>query len=466
MPKCNRQLQVKMESTVHKDETMPLRSSTFMDDDTDLGEDFYAKRDDMKQNKFSVKSQVNYIKHTEEISIDKIMHYRETHASIEGNKRLFSTKKDRTEKKRQIAGGTLGDPTFDHENDMQITNRIGFSTEGWGEPSKGFVKDGKVTKVMKKKQGKYGPKELQAYFNALVVGGANFVLTSESDGAGLRKSDMSGEQLVSKFTEDFKTSKPLLDPPIVSGTMGGSPWSKVFSGNFGSAAYASSAEASAKRLGSMDHYQVKSGFLFPGKLDAVTKILAKETCAFVGAVGLGKKAVKKAIKKLEKRGQTLTSNQIEFSLTNRKALKSGLIATCNDIGVTPLAINPLDGGLASGMYTALKPGGGFSKRKLGKYQSLHQAMDAIAVKAKSRAKKRLQKSAEGSRKSKDPDANVITPHVTTKQVALNYIIAKGAVPILPVRTEEDVKDILGCIGWSLTDSEVNILDNAAAVCGL
>lgn len=50
--------------------------------------------------------------------------------------------------------------------------------------------------------------------------------------------------------------------------------------------------------------------------------------------------------------------------------------------------------------------------------------------------------------------------MTTAQVAINYVVAKGAVPVPGINTAKEAEELLGCIGWGLTDEEVAILDNA------
>ena len=44
--------------------------------------------------------------------------------------------------------------------------------------------------------------------------------------------------------------------------------------------------------------------------------------------------------------------------------------------------------------------------------------------------------------------------VTVAQVALNYIICKGAIPIPGARTAEQYSDNIGALNWRLTESEV------------
>ena len=58
---------------------------------------------------------------------------------------------------------------------------------------------------------------------------------------------------------------------------------------------------------------------------------------------------------LRKRGLRLASNQIEFSLLRTMPLRVGLIGTCRELGVVPLAYSPIGQGRLTGKYSAANP---------------------------------------------------------------------------------------------------------------
>lgn len=47
------------------------------------------------------------------------------------------------------------------------------------------------------------------------------------------------------------------------------------------------------------------------------------------------------------------------------------------------------------------------------------------------------------------------------QVALNWVICKGAVPIPGAKNKRQVDEIAGAVGWKLSDGEVRELEAAA-----
>ena len=50
---------------------------------------------------------------------------------------------------------------------------------------------------------------------------------------------------------------------------------------------------------------------------------------------------------------------------------------------------------------------------------------------------------------------------TPSQVALNWLMCKGALPIPGVKNARQVLDNLGAVGWRLTEEEVATLDDAS-----
>ena len=50
---------------------------------------------------------------------------------------------------------------------------------------------------------------------------------------------------------------------------------------------------------------------------------------------------------------------------------------------------------------------------------------------------------------------------TPSQVALNWLIAKGAVPIPGAKNRKQAEENAGALGWSLTGAELAALDAAA-----
>ena len=205
-------------------------------------------------------------------------------------------------------------------------------------------------------------------------------------------------------------------------------------------------------------YFPTKGALWQGLAQAKKRGLAN----LVGVTGLGDAAVRKAHKDLAKLDVPLASNQVELSLVNRGPLLDGTVAACRELGVTVLARAPLGGGIACGKYTATNPTGGqFGQGALPKYSfaelqplmPLHQSLEDVCKRVDRRRNDALE---EGAARL-DP--------VTSTQVALNWVRAKGAVPLPSVKTRKEAEEVIRCLDWELDDGDVLILDGAAAKSG-
>ena len=58
----------------------------------------------------------------------------------------------------------------------------------------------------------------------------------------------------------------------------------------------------------------------------------------------------------------------------------------------------------------------------------------------------------------------INTDITTTQIAVNYVVTKGGVPLVEVNNPKQAKDVIGCLGWTLTEAEVDMLELAAEAC--
>lgn len=54
---------------------------------------------------------------------------------------------------------------------------------------------------------------------------------------------------------------------------------------------------------------------------------------------------------------------------------------------------------------------------------------------------------------------------TIAQIALNYIVCKGAIPIPGSRTVDQVRDNIGAMGWRLSENEIEALERESDLLG-
>lgn len=220
------------------------------------------------------------------------------------------------------------------------------------------------------------------------------------------------------------------------------PW------RFGRKTVVKALRSSLHRLGlqQVDLYQIHWPWplasietLMAGLADAVESGLVK----MVGVSNYNVEQMIKAHEALAARGVPLASNQVGYSLLKRQPEKSGLLEQCKKLGVTLIAHSPLSMGILAGDYTPENPppiprGRRYDSEFLTRLQPLINLLQEIG------------------------EAHVTK---TCAQVALNWIIAKGAVPIPGVKNVRQAEDNIGVLGWSLTESEVAALDTAAQEIG-
>ena len=355
---------------------------------------------------------------------------------------------------------------YDDENDFHIPNRIGVSTKHWGDPKAGFVASGKLTKRMIK-EGKFVPGDLQLAHTKLLEGGVTLIETSPVYGAASEKDKLSAEYILQRCIEEQASDLP---ETMVMESVGTSSWAKLLPKRITQSLY-----DSVERLDMpiIQLFQAQKSFLYPTNLLANALAAAIESgCAnYVGVQGITSGAkLRKLARMLEDRDVQLTSNSFPFSLTSRKNEK--MFDMCKTLNVIPLVTNPLDGGLASGVYTATNPSGGeaggaakFDFKTLDKLQPLHSVQETVADRVRTRVIREMRDMQDRYKSRYGPPPKINTD-ITTTQVAINYVIAKGGVPLVEVDSPRQAEEVLGSLGWTLNDEEVDMLDAAAALCKL
>jgi pyridoxine 4-dehydrogenase len=196
--------------------------------------------------------------------------------------------------------------------------------------------------------------------------------------------------------------------------------------------------------------KAKDSIYWDGLAECYNRGLVKN----VGVCNYGPTLVAQCQEALAKRGVPLASNQIGYSLLGRHNGAQETLDKCNELGVKVLAYYPFAMGLLTGKYSnAIKESGDESLTKF-KKTSLET--------------KDLERYAKGDGITV-PEGG-IEPLLTTMsaiaenrgktiaQVALNYIISKGAIPIPGCRTVSQLEDNIGAMGWRLSVTEVNMLE--------
>ena len=142
--------------------------------------------------------------------------------------------------------------------------------------------------------------------------------------------------------------------------------------------------------------------------------------------------------RLQERNAPLAIAQIQYSLLTYRDAKD-MKSACDDINCRLISYSPLCLGLLTGKYTLDNlPRQGNPRRQLFK-ELLPGAQPLLGT---------LQAVSSEYGKSQT-------------QVAINWAICKGTVPIPGARTIEQARENLGAVGWKLRPDAVDELDKAA-----
>jgi len=197
--------------------------------------------------------------------------------------------------------------------------------------------------------------------------------------------------------------------------------------------------ASLKRLqlDSVDLYQVHGPAYSLRSMetwaDALAELVKDGLIKAVGVSNCNVEQMRRTHKALLQHNIPLASNQIEFSLLRTNPEHNGLLKTCKELGVAVLAYSPLAMGRLTGKYSKDNPPKGnrkFSNFPMEKIEPLLDTLREIAAKRQK----------------------------TVPQVAINWCICKGTIPLVGVKNRKQAEENIQALGWRLTEEEVVQLD--------
>lgn len=271
----------------------------------------------------------------------------------------------------------------------------------------------------------YSDEEIREAFQASLEEGIRFIDTAEVYGSGR------SERLLGQFLKE--TDQAVL----VATKFFPLPW------RFGKGALPRALKGSLARLDveSVDLYQIHSPTPFmsiDNMMDGLAECVKSGMTRTVGVSNFSQSQMLAAYSALARNDMALASNQLHFSLLNRAVEKNGTLARCKELGIRLIAYSPLEMGLLAGKYSIDSPPPGSRGRMyaglLSRIGPLLKLMTEIG---------------------QDHGGKSNT------QVALNWVICKGALPIPGAKHAAQTRENAGGLGWKLTDEEVAKLDEAS-----
>ena len=272
----------------------------------------------------------------------------------------------------------------------------------------------------------YSEADIREAFKVCVGGGVRFFDSAEVYGQG--KAETILGELCAQEDEEF----------VIATKMMPFPW-RLF---HNSLKFALQNSLRRLRVNQVQLYQMHWP-LPPVKVDTWMDRMAEVVDAgMVKAVGVSNYTLEQTItahEALKKRGLRLASNQVEYHLLERRIEQNGLMEYCLEEGIKIIAYSPLAMGILTGKYTPENPPAGtraaqYNRSYLEKIQPLIKTLIRIG---------------------NDADGK------SAGQVAINWCIQKGTLPIPGVKNAAQAVQNLGAIGWQLDAEEMALLDEVS-----
>lgn len=189
------------------------------------------------------------------------------------------------------------------------------------------------------------------------------------------------------------------------------------------------------------HHYPNARLSIPSLMGFVADAVDAGKIKAVGVSNYSAQQMREAHAALAKRGIPLASNQVEYSLLNRKPEVNEVMDACHELGVALIAYSPLAGGRLTGKYSAQNRPSGLFRRILPKYsrKALEEMQPVIKLLREI-----------GERYSKTPS-----------QVALRWLIENPLViPIPGAKNGKQAADNAQALTFSLTAEEMETLSQA------
>ncbi|MEH2314914.1 MAG: aldo/keto reductase [Nostoc sp.] len=278
--------------------------------------------------------------------------------------------------------------------------------------------------------------QLQAVFNLCVSNAVTLFDTGDSYGTG--RLNGRSELLLGRFNREYVCSGK--ENICIATKLAAYPW------RWTRQSMVKACKSSAQRLGrNVDLVQMHwstanyAPWQEGGLLDGLGDLYEQGLVKGVGLSNYGPKRLKQVQKKFAERGVPITTVQVQYSLLSTYPVTQlKLKDLCDELGIKLIAYSPLALGLLTGKYSEQGPlpkgiRGLLFRQILPGMRSLLACLQDVA---QSRNK-------------------------TMSQVAINWCICKGTIPIPGAKSVEQAKENIGALGWQLDGNEIAELDKAA-----
>ena len=295
---------------------------------------------------------------------------------------------------------------------------LGLGTWAWGDTSTWGMNDYDPS---------YNFETIREAYATSVAAGITFLDTAEGYGNG------ESERIVGRLLDEDPAHRANV---VIATKFFPAPY-KIFVGSALLAALRASLDR--LRLPWVHLYQIHGPISLRSHAAMADALAAVHAAGLVKAVGVSnysEKETRAIHAELAKRGLALATNQIEYSLLRTMPERDGLLRACKELGVVVLAYSPIGQGRLTGKYSASNPPPG--TRNFSDFPM--QEIDPIIAE--------LRRIGEPAGK-------------TPAQVALNWLMCKGTVPIPGAKNKSQAEQNAGALGWRLSADDVAALDRVS-----
>ncbi|CBI23064.3 unnamed protein product, partial [Vitis vinifera] len=275
--------------------------------------------------------------------------------------------------------------------------------------------------------------DLQRTFNLAVENGINLFDTADSYGTG--RLNGQSEKLLGKFIRQ----KQIQDNIVIATKFAAYPW-RLTPGQFVNACKSSLDRMQLEQIGIGQLHWSTANYAPLQELalwDGLVAMYEKGLVRAVGVSNYGPKQLVKIHDYLKARGVPLCSAQVQFSLLSKGEDQIEIKNICGSLGIRLISYSPLGLGMLTGKYTPSKLPRG--PRAL-LFRQILPGLEPLLNSLREIAQKRRK---------------------TIPQVAINWCICQGTIPIPGVKTVKQVEENLGALGWRLSSDELLQLEDAA-----
>lgn len=204
-------------------------------------------------------------------------------------------------------------------------------------------------------------------------------------------------------------------------------------------------------VSTIDLYQIHVPFSFSStrtEMRAMAKLVERGKIRSIGLSNYSAKAMRVAHRELSRYGLSLASNQVEYSLLNRKIETNGILDTALDLGISIIAYSPLAQGLLTGRFHK-------DPAQIHQLRTFRRIFWALNRKQIEQSRDVIQELHRMAMKYE----------VTPAQIAINWVInnlGKQGVAVVGASSQKQALENVESMNFELSEDDIRFLNEATS----